>query len=122
MTTLTAAKPVLEKRRHPRTLLGLTLDIHLKGHPIGRCRGAIADLSLGGMTFKSDAELEQGMCLHLKLDTALQIRGEIRHIKAAKGDGLHRYGVRFHKIGYGDNESAPAGDFVAARIEKHRAN
>ena len=97
MTTLTAVKPA-EKRRHVRVALGVNLDINLKGHPLGRCRGAISDLSAGGMTFKTNAELEEGMCLFLKLDNTLQIRGEVRHIKSAKGDGLHRYGIRFHKI------------------------
>jgi len=101
MTTLAAVKPS-EKRRYPRVPLGVNLDIQLMGHPLGRVRGAIDDLSPVGMTFKTNAELEEGMCLHLQLDSSLQIRGEIRHIKTAKGDGLHRYGVRFHKIGFGE--------------------
>lgn len=88
-----------EQRRHPRTPLGVTLDIRLSGQNAGRCRGVIADLSQGGMTFKSDAVLEKGMTLHLKFPTDIEIRGEVRHV----GDpvaGQRRYGVRFHKIGF----------------------
>ena len=62
-------------------------------------RAVIADLSQGGMTFKSEAVLEQGMTLHLKLPTQIEIRGEVRSVGAPVA-GQRRYGVRFHKIGY----------------------
>ena len=88
-----------EQRRHRRTAVGVTLDINLPGEISGRCRGVIADLSQGGMTFKSDAVLEQGMTLHLKLPSAIEIRGEVRSVGAPVA-GTRRYGVRFHKIGY----------------------
>ena len=97
MTDKTISTP--EQRRHPRTAVGVTLDIRFSGEDAGRCRGVIADLSQGGMTFKSDALLEKGMTLHLKLPTQIEIRGEVRSV----GDlvaGQRRYGVRFHKIGY----------------------
>ena len=77
----------------------MTLDIRVSGEPSGRCRGVIADLSQGGMTFKTDAILEEGMTLHLKLPSQIEIRGEVRHVGASTG-GQRRYGVRFHKIGY----------------------
>jgi hypothetical protein len=54
------------------------------------------------MTFKSDAVLEQGMTLHLKLPSAIEIRGEVRHVGALVS-GQRRYGVRFHKIGHYTN-------------------
>ncbi len=88
-----------EQRRHPRTAVGVKLEIRLSGEAAGRCRGVIADLSQGGMTFKSDAVLEQGMTLHLKLPTQIEIRGEVRHVGAVVA-GQRRYGVRFHKIGH----------------------
>ena len=88
-----------QRRRHARVPLGVTLDIRFSGEGAPRCRGTIADLSRGGMTFQTDALLEKGMTLHLKLPTELEIRGEIRH-SAPAGNGLRRYGVRFHKIGY----------------------
>ena len=88
-----------EQRRHPRTAVGVTLDIRLSGEDASRCRGVIADISQGGMTFKSDAVLEQGMTLHLKLPSEIEIRGEVRHVGAAVS-GQRRYGVRFHKIGH----------------------
>lgn len=88
-----------DQRRHPRTALGVTLDISLSGEGPGRCRGVIADLSQGGMTFKSDAVLEKGMTLHLKLPSEIEIRGEVRSVGAAIA-GQRRYGVRFHKIGH----------------------
>src|SRR5438876_3735594 len=91
---------VKEKRRHERVPVGITMDIFAKGSSVGKCRGTIADLSVGGMTFKTNAELEAGMCLYLKLNIPLEIRGEVRHIKGSASGGLHRYGVRFHKIGY----------------------
>lgn len=88
-----------DQRRHPRTAVGATFDIRLSGTDALRCRGVISDLSQGGMTFSSDALLEKGMTLHLKLPTKIEIRGEVRHVGAPVG-GHRRYGVRFHKIGY----------------------
>jgi c-di-GMP-binding flagellar brake protein YcgR len=88
-----------EQRRHPRTAVGVTLDFQFAGENAARCRGTIADLSQGGMTFKSDALLEKGMTLHLKLPSEIEIRGEVRSVGAPIA-GLRRYGVRFHKIGY----------------------
>ena len=97
MTDKTFAMP--EQRRHPRTAIGVKLEFRLTGEAAGLCRGVIADLSQGGMTFKSDAVLEQGMTLHLKLPSAIEIRGEVRHVGALVA-GQRRYGVRFHKIGH----------------------
>ncbi|MBI3564303.1 MAG: PilZ domain-containing protein [Elusimicrobia bacterium] len=88
-----------EQRRHARTAVGVTLDFRLAGENPSRCRGTITDLSQGGMTFKTDAVLEEGMTLHLKLPSSIQIRGEVRSVGAAVA-GQRRYGVRFHKIGY----------------------
>ncbi len=87
-----------EQRRHPRSPVGVTLDLRLSGDaPL--CRGTISDLSPGGMTFQTDALLEKGMTLHLKLPSEIEIRGEVRHVGAPVA-GLRRCGVRFHKIGY----------------------
>lgn len=92
------AKTAVEQRRHPRTPLGVTLDISLQGPAAARCRATIADLSASGMSFKTDAALEEGMTLHLRLNPGLQIRGEVRSVRDSSG-GQRRYGVRFHKIG-----------------------
>ena len=92
-------KTVSEQRRHPRVPLGVTLDINVKGASAAKCRATITDLSAGGMTVKTDADLEEGMTLHFKFNPALQIRGEVRSVCGPSG-GLRRYGVRFHKIGY----------------------
>ena len=94
MTHKTAA----EKRRHPRVWLGVTLDFRMQGPAAGKCRGTIADLSAGGMTFKTDTELEKGMTLHLCMNPGLQIRGEVLNVLGPAG-GQRRYGVRFHKVG-----------------------
>jgi len=88
-----------EQRLHPRTPLGVSFDIRQPGDGAARCRGVISDLSRTGMTFKSDALLEEGMTLHLKLPSSLEIRGEVRHV-GAPVSGQRRYGVRFHKIGF----------------------
>ena len=88
-----------EQRRHPRTAVGASFDIRLAGEAAGLFRAVIADLSRGGMAFKSDAVLENGMTLHLKLPTQIEIRGEVRSVGALVA-GRRRYGVRFHKIGY----------------------
>ena len=88
-----------EQRRHPRTVVGASFDVRLAGEDAGCFRAVIADMSRGGMTFKSDAVLEQGMTLHLKLPSEIEIRGEIRSVGALVS-GKRRYGVRFHKIGY----------------------
>ena len=97
MTDKTFGSP--DQRRHPRTAVGASFEINLSGESAQRCRGVISDLSQGGMTFESDALLEKGMTLHLKLPTKIQIRGEVRHVGAPVA-GQRRYGVRFHKIGY----------------------
>lgn len=97
-TTLTQQKTGPEQRRHPRTVVGATFDINMAGPAAAKCRATITDLSEGGMTFRTDAELEKGMTLHLRLNPALQIRGEVRSVLGAVG-GQRRYGVRFHKIG-----------------------
>ncbi|MDO8756838.1 MAG: PilZ domain-containing protein [Elusimicrobiota bacterium] len=86
-----------EQRRHPRTAVGATFDISMQGPSAAKCRATITDLSAGGMTFKTDAELEKGMTLHLRV-TDIQIRGEVRSVHGATG-GQRRYGVRFHKVG-----------------------
>ena len=52
-----------QRRAHPRTPLGVTLDISMQGPAAAKCRATITDLSAGGMTFKTDAELEKGMTL-----------------------------------------------------------
>ncbi|OGR87191.1 MAG: hypothetical protein A3J74_07260 [Elusimicrobia bacterium RIFCSPHIGHO2_02_FULL_57_9] len=107
-----------EKRRHPRVPVGITMDIFAKGHNVGKCRGTIADLSMGGMAFKTNAVLEQGMCLYLKINIPLEIRGEVRHTKDSHGGGMHRYGVRFHKIGYNTPTNAKPERFIAAKFQK----
>ena len=88
-----------DQRRHQRYPVGITLDINAGGS-IGRFRGTIAEVSASGMTFKTDAELEEGMTLHLKLPNKIDIRGEVRSAGRNGNSGLRRYGVRFHKIGY----------------------
>lgn len=90
---------VSEQRLHPRMNVGVGFDIRLSGEAASRCRGVIADLSRGGMTFQSDAELEKGMMLYLKLPSKIEIRGEVRHVGELVS-GRRRYGVIFHKIGY----------------------
>jgi hypothetical protein len=97
MTTVTIA----EKRKHPRFPLGIAMDIRAKGQTVGKCRGTIADLSASGMTLQTDALLDEGMTLHLKLGrpNPIEIRGEIRHSKGSAAGGMKRYGVRLHKIG-----------------------
>ncbi len=86
-----------EQRRHPRTAVGATFDVSMAGPSAAKCRATIMDLSAGGMTFKTDAELEKGMTLHLRVSD-VQIRGEIRSVLGQAG-GQRRYGVRFHKVG-----------------------
>lgn len=88
-----------EKRQHPRFTVGLSLDINAAGTTLGKCRGTIADVSATGMTFKTNAELEEGMHVLINLQSTT-FRGEIRHAKDADNGGLHRYGVRFHKIDF----------------------
>ena len=107
-----------EKRRHPRFPVGITMDVHAKGHAVGKCRGTISDLSVGGMSFKTSTELEEGASLYLKINIPLEIRGEVRHIKSGSAGGMHRYGVRFHKLGFETADSMKAGDFIAARFAK----
>lgn len=87
----------VNKRRHARVPIGITMNLRI-GKGDKKCRGTIADLSVSGMTFESDVLLEEGQSLCLKMNTPLEIRGEVRHIKAAAQGGMHRYGVRFHFV------------------------
>lgn len=103
-----------EKRRHPRFSIGLAMDIRADGQLAGKCRGTIADLSASGMAFKTNAVLEEGMCLHLKLNFPLEIRGEVRNTAGLAG-GMNRYGIRFHKVGYESHEGP--GKLGAARFQ-----
>ena len=100
-------KTAVEQRRHPRVPIGQTFDIQMRGAPDARVRLTITDWSERGMTFKSDAELEQGMTLHLSLSRGFNIRGEVRSVHGLVG-GMRRYGVRFHKIGYAAPKTAQA--------------
>ena len=107
-----------EKRKHPRFPVGINLEIRADGHAVGKCRGLIADLSVGGMAFRTDAVLEEGMSLYLKLNIPLEIRGEVRHIKGSAAGGMRRYGVRFHKIGYQLPDATKPKSFIAAQFRK----
>ena len=107
-----------EKRKHPRFPVGINLEIRADGHAVGKCRGLIADLSVGGMAFRTDAVLEEGMSLYLKLNIPLEIRGEVRHIKGSAAGGMRRYGVRFHKIGYQLPDTNKPQTFIAAQFQR----
>ena len=126
MTLRESPKSVMaggDKRRHARVPVGITLDIKVKGVAVKKCRGTIADLSMSGMTFESDAVLEKGQSLYLKVNIPLEIRGEIRHIKPSPKGGMHRYGVRFHHIGFdGESETRKPENFIAARFRRPSAN
>jgi len=106
-----------DKRKSPRFPVGITMDIHTKGQGVTKCRGTITDLSLTGMTFKTNAELEKGQSLFLSLNIPLQIRGEVRSIRE-DGAGQRSYGIHFHHIGsFGPAEKRPV-NFIAARFQK----
>lgn len=105
-----------EKRRFPRFPTGILLDVHSEGASIGRMRGMIVDMSVGGMSFEADAALEEGSSLYLKINMPLEIRGEVRHIRAA--ENRHRYGVRFHKIGFFSPLEGRGKNYIAATFQK----
>ena len=106
-----------DKRKHPRFPVGITMDIPTKGQGTMKCRGTITDLSLTGMTFKTNAELEVGQSLYLKLNLPLEIRGEVRSIRGGEG-ALRSYGIHFHHIGsFGPAKARPQ-NFIAARFQK----
>lgn len=111
-------KEAKEKRKHPRFPVGITMDIHAKGHAVGKCRGTISDLSVGGMSFRTNTLLEEGSSLYLKINIPLEIRGEVRHIKAGSSSGMYRYGVRFHKIGFAGTDGSKPENFIAARFQR----
>lgn len=113
----TEASPA-DRRRHPRFPVGIAMDIRSRGVTVEKCRGAIEDLSIGGMSFKTTAQLEAGTTLYLKVNIPLEIRGEVRHIRGGAGGAMNRYGVRFHKIDYAPSESARPDRFIAAKFHK----
>lgn len=99
MNTMT--RRTSERRQYPRYPVGLTMDIHTRGQSSNKCRATIANMSIGGMLFKSNALLESGMSLYLKLQRGFEIRGEVRNVRlASSAGGLNRYGIRFHKISH----------------------
>lgn len=106
-----------EKRKHQRFPVGVTMDIHTKGHTVGKCRGTITDLSVAGMAFRTNTQLEEGSSLYLKINIPLEIRGEVRHIKAGSTGGMHRYGVRFHKIEFSTPDRTKPENFIAAKFQ-----
>ncbi len=110
---------IAEKRRHPRFPVGITMSVHAGGQSVGKCQGTISDLSVSGMSFKSNKPLEEGSVLFLKINIPLEIRGEVRHIKAGTVGGPHRYGVRFHKIGYEGKEQGRPENFIAAKFRRN---
>lgn len=112
-----ALKTTEEKRRHPRFPAGISMVLFIRGRNVGRCKGEILDLSVGGMAFKTRAELEEGSSLFLKINIPLEIRGEVRHIKAG-GALAHRYGVHFHKIGFSSADMKRPANFIAAKFQK----
>ncbi len=114
------AKTAAEKRRHVRFPVGLSLGVVTKGAGVRRCLGVIADLSTGGMAFESDAVLEEGSSLYLRVNIPLEIRGEVRRVKPAGTAGRYRYGVRFHRLGLSSPESAKPEKFIAASFRKPR--
>lgn len=115
---MTAKKEKGDKRRHQRFPVGITMDLHAKGESVGKFRGTITDLSVGGMSFKTNTELEEGSVLYLKINIPLEIRGEIRHIRNAAAGGMQRYGVRFHKIGFEGAAQDRPETFIAAKFQK----
>jgi hypothetical protein len=110
-----------EKRQFPRFRVGVVLDLHTKGTVSKGVAGSIVDLSVGGMSFETPAELEEGASIYLKVNLPLEIRGEVRHIRQV--GSTHRYGVRFHKIDFGGGkESGPRPEkFIAARFQRSPA-
>ncbi|MBI4057536.1 MAG: PilZ domain-containing protein [Elusimicrobia bacterium] len=105
-----------EKRKHPRFPVGLALELHAPGHLISRGKGKIVDLSVGGMSFETNAELEEGTSLYLKVNIPLEIRGDVRHIR--QRGTLHSYGVRFHKMGSVTADESKPAHFIAAHFQK----
>jgi len=114
-------KKATEKRRHERFPMGLSLGVVTKGEGVRRCLGVIADLSMGGMAFESDAVLEEGSSLYLRVNIPLELRGEVRRVKPGARAGVHRYGVRFHRMGFSSPDSAKPQKFIAASFHKPRA-
>lgn len=117
-STVLEKKSGAEKRRHQRFPVGITMDIHARGQSVGKVRGTITDLSVSGMTFKTNKPLEEGSMLYLKLNIPLEIRGEVRHIRAGSAGGTHRYGVRFHRIGFEGADGADADNFIKAKFQR----
>ncbi len=116
---MAAKKSPSEKRRHERFPVGLALDVVNKGQDVRRCLGVIADLSMGGMAFESGAVLEEGSSLYLRVNIPLELRGEVRRVKAVPGKG-YRYGVRFHRLGFSSPESVKPDKFIAASFKKQK--
>lgn len=107
-----------EKRSYPRFPVGISMDLRMKGRSVAKCRGTITDLSVSGMSFRTDQQLEEGSVLFLKVNIPMEIRGEVRHIRTGSGGGLYRYGVRFHKISCAGEAPSRPDNFISAKFQK----
>ncbi|MBI3297553.1 MAG: PilZ domain-containing protein [Elusimicrobia bacterium] len=106
-----------EKRKHPRFQADFTMNIVTKAQGVKKCRGSITDISESGMTFNTDAELEEGQALYLKVDhpEIKAIRGEVRSIDDNVVGGMRRHGIQLHFVEYGSNARP---EVIAARFQK----
>lgn len=102
-----------EKRKHVRIPAVIVVELH-DHKDVSRQNGFITDLSLGGMGFESDAELEQNTDLFMTFNMPVQVQGKITHVK--KSGHLKKYGVEFRKLG--DVEKLHLEKFVTARFKK----
>lgn len=91
-----------ERRKHPRLKVLMLLDLYSRDSLVSRTRGAITDLSLGGVKVETKAKFNLGDTIVLRFkvneDLNLDIKGKI--LWAQEGVHTNTYGAEFSDIGF----------------------
>lgn len=90
---------VLERRGRARLPVGLQVRFAGRAGDGRRLSGTVEDLSEGGWTFVTDAELEGGEAVCLRVGLLLELRGEVRNSRYLCRRRQRRYGLRLHRFG-----------------------
>jgi hypothetical protein len=88
---------MFERRRHPRFPISVVFEI-LDGKPSlkGQGRGAVLNISLGGVLFESEAFLEKGQHVYFELPIPVKVWAEVLRVRR---EGVRtQYAVKFTKV------------------------
>ena len=102
-----------EQRKNARTSSRIVTTMHKSDSVITKV-GCMTDLSLEGMGFETEAEIEKDTEIYFTFNLPIEIQGKVVHVQ--KNGPLKKYGVKFTRLG--EVELLSVEKFVTARIEK----